>query len=452
MKVKPEDKSSDELVEKTIEEFFAKMFALSTLTKIQLKHARENQESELAKQSRQNADALAKLKRGALNASEAAFGVNKYLDSKKALEILRSFPHEAMMAETIFTSIFSILDAFLNVLLHHLYARNPSRVNQSEEKTVDVSDVLNRTKEEIVNSLIDKEVESLLRESYVKNFAKLAKRFEVESLTKFENWPRFVECSQRRNLITHCGGVVSQQYVDICRNQGIKLAESVKLGERLTISEEYLLTSISLVTEVGVKLGQVLWRTFGAEAIKVADVQLGDLLFQLLKREEWTLALRLGEFGRECGNRKYPTPRRERSVKVITINHAQAAKWSGDEKTAHAIIDAADWSGSSIDFPFAVACIKGNWDEAATLMREIGLGSQLIPVHAYTWPVFREFRVQPIFSATFEEVFGVRFAEELKTEAEELPPRSQAQSEEKPDASGPNEEIVDDPPGDESPK
>lgn len=50
----------------------------------------------------------------------------------------------------------------------------------------------------------------------MEQFEVLQKRLELK-LTEFPHWRRFVEAAQRRNLLTHCDGIVSEQYLSVCR-------------------------------------------------------------------------------------------------------------------------------------------------------------------------------------------------------------------------------------------
>src|ERR1700734_51020 len=167
------------------------------------------------------------------------------------------FPPRAFLAETLFTSLFSSFDAYLGHLLRHLYRTCPRLYKTFESRHVKMSDFLTRSKGEILDSLIESEVDAMLRSSYSKCFEKLAKRFNVEGgLTAFDSWKTFIECSQRRHLITHCDGIINQEYIDNCNRAGYPLDPDAIQGKRLTISDDYLGQSIEIVAEVGLKLGQ----------------------------------------------------------------------------------------------------------------------------------------------------------------------------------------------------
>jgi hypothetical protein len=75
------------------------------------------------------------------------------------------------------------------------------------------------------------------------------------------------------------------------------------------------------------------------------------------------------------------------------------------------ILGAEDWSGSFRDLRLGVEVLRGNYDEAAKLMREIGKIGELVREAGYRdWPVFREFRESPQFVAAFSEIYGKEFA------------------------------------------
>jgi len=358
-------KSGDKETQDTIDAFLYKMQALSSLAATQLKHARVNQRRELKTISGKLEKVAARFDKGKPSLLEAAHNINTFFDCMKELEPLKLIHHETMLAEILFASIFSSFDAYLNHLLRNLYRQRPNLLTAPEAKddtketretkSVSFADVLHRTKDEIIDNLIDGELNSLLRDSYIRIFERLARRFSTGTLKAFEAWPVFVECSQRRNVIMHCDGIVSKQYVENCKSEGVNIAQAIIVGQtKLSVSIDYLVKSIEVATEVGVKLGQVLWRASSELSVASADVHLGELLYSLLKREEWTLAMRMGEFGREISKRSHRVPRNERSLKVIVINHAQAAKWSGDKTTALKLIEEFDWSGSAFEFQLAV--------------------------------------------------------------------------------------------------
>ena len=279
--------TTNQMIANTIEIFSGRMKAFAALAETQLRHAHQNQSEEVKQLSEKRNASIEVFNNASTDERERAVAINDYWMQSQKLALLNSFPQQDMLAETMFISIFSSLDGFLRQLLHQLFTADPKLVDSDSEKQVDFDHVLNVPREKIIERFIDKEVESLIRKSYKKNFEALAKKFNLGTLKQFDSWPQFVECSQRRNLITHCGGAVTQQYIDNCKSEGVNLS-GVSIGKKLDISHEYLFRSIDVVTEVGIKVGQVLLRTRGHEAIAIADSQLGQFLFELLRTVSYT--------------------------------------------------------------------------------------------------------------------------------------------------------------------
>src|SRR5690606_10699525 len=109
-------------------------------------------------------------------------------------------------------------------------------------------------------TVLSEEIETFRRKSYSEQFQDLEARFSIHTLKDLPAWKKFVECSQRRNLITHCDGVVSQQYLKECKKAGYSDAELPKAGEEINLSSKYVRESCELLIEIGAKLGIVLWR------------------------------------------------------------------------------------------------------------------------------------------------------------------------------------------------
>ena len=88
-------------------------------------------------------------------------------------------------------------------------------------------------------------------------------------------WPAFVELCERRNLLTHTGGAVLQQYLRNCADNKCKV--DAKLGDTLIVDHKYFKDAIKTVAEVGLKLGHVMWRKFLPSDRSQADGDLNKL-------------------------------------------------------------------------------------------------------------------------------------------------------------------------------
>jgi hypothetical protein len=220
----------------------------------------------------------------------------------------------------LFLSLFSSFDAFTGELVRALFEKRP-QLFSGLQGTLPLESVLTATSLSALKSqVLDDEIENLRRKSYVEQFAALSQRFDVK-LTAFSRWPQFVEASQRRNLITHCDGIVSEQYVRMCREQGVAQADLPEIGSALTLPPKCLLDSCDLLFEVAVKLGHTLWRKTIPSEMAAADEHLKHLLYEEVRKKSYTRAKLLGQFALSLPKLSSDVVR-----KMIIVNYAQALK------------------------------------------------------------------------------------------------------------------------------
>jgi hypothetical protein len=317
-------------------------------------------------------------------------------------------PRPEILSQSLMIFGFAAFDAFLGILLRQLYKEVPSLIYLVEDKSIKVGDLAQcKTIDQAIDHIIDRDISALLRDSYSEQFSELANRHGISTLKKFDSWPTFAEAAQRRNLITHCNGLVNANYIDNCKRDGVPLSADVVVGKKLRVSADYLRDTLDVLYEVGVKLAHLLWRKASPSHVKESESILTDELFELLIREEWGVAKKLGEFAITL-----PGPVVDRQIRVSRINYAQALKWSGDDAGARKVLDAVDWSSSIRDLRLGVEVLRENYDDAAKLMREIGRQGEIVEENGYReWPVFRQFRKTKEFADAFRDVFGTDYAE-----------------------------------------
>lgn len=112
------------------------------------------------------------------------------------------------LERSLYVNIFSTLDQFTGNLISVLYQKKPE-LFKSINREITLSDALQyESLEELRQVVLDKEIETLRRNSYAEQFKDMERMFSI-TLTKFDSWPHFIENTQRRNLFTHCDGVVT---------------------------------------------------------------------------------------------------------------------------------------------------------------------------------------------------------------------------------------------------
>lgn len=314
----------------------------------------------------------------------------------------------ATLEKSLFVSLFASFDKFVGDLVIAIYSSTPL-LYKNINREISLSEVLKfDSMESLKQFMLDKEVETLRRKSYIEQFKELENKFSI-TLTKFDKWPDFVECSQRRNLFTHCDGIISKQYIDICTEHNVKFEEKPIIGQQLYLGGKYFFNACRIVTDVAVMLGHTLWRKTNPEDIKEADSHLNSLIFDFLHMENWKKAISLSKFALNL-----PKHSEEQMVRMFHVNYAIALKSIGQAKAAKGVLDKKDWSAASFDFRLAYAVLSDEFEAAKTLMQRIGPKGDLVTEMAYhDWPLFREFRETKEFSEGYEDVYGYRYATKL---------------------------------------
>lgn len=304
----------------------------------------------------------------------------------------------------LFLVLVSKWDAYFGSLLRWVYRVRPEIIDGSA-RTISFAELKRiNSIDDARNRIVEDEVGVVLRESHADQFAYLEKKLSL-ALTKIDIWPAFIELTQRRNLIAHADGKVSEQYLKVCRDHNVELSNDTTVGSDLEISTQYLKESCDYLAEMGFKLSQVLRRKLDGSNSGDADSHLIETTFQMLKSEQYKLAIRLLTFA-------FSPPMKfgeARDRYVCLVNLALAHKWMNNEKKCAEILDAEDWSAVPLDLKLALAVLRDNFDEAVSLMKKIGPSGDVTKADYEEWPLFNKFRNTKRFISTYREIFGTEF-------------------------------------------
>lgn len=331
------------------------------------------------------------------------------------LERLRNtkLPHQ--LEKSLFIGLFSSYDAFIGDLIKAIISKRPQLINNIGKK-IDLFEIIaSNSIDDLKSWALEEYVNDFRRDSYSDQFNTLESFFEIKTLTQFDSYASFIEASQRRHLFTHCNGDVSQQYLDVCKEEGYLHKDSVSKGDRLKIGAEYFCGVCDVLFEVGLKLSHTLWRKVLPDEIEKADEHLSDTIFNLLQNEKWERAISAGKFAfsqKKHANRE--------SQKIITANYCIALKFGGQPDEAKRLLAEEDWSDSMPDFRLAKAVLLEQFDDASKIMLSIGEKGHLISEHNYhIWPLFREFRGNEFFRKSYKKIYGKDFTDEIRKGAQQ---------------------------------
>jgi hypothetical protein len=155
--------------------------------------------------------------------------------------------------------------------------------------------------------------------------------------------------------------------------------------------------------EIGVKLGQVIWRKLQPDDIENADRHLNNVCYQLLIKGHNRLALNLLTFATDTLKKHHD----QEMLCILTINKALAHYLSDKKAECEKVIVKHDWSATNDKFKLAIAVLREEYENAIEIMKSIGKSNKHINQDAYRdWPLFRQFRKRDDFKLAYKEIFN----------------------------------------------
>jgi len=303
----------------------------------------------------------------------------------------RNVPHLFLLG------LMSEYDAFLARLIRALFDIK-SDLARSIDRALSISDLAGLTSiEDAVSFIIEKEVETTLRGSREEQLAWFERRFGL-TLRAFEVLPQFIEISERRNIVAHNAGIVTNRYLASCKRSDLSP------GEEIGIDVQYLRQAYDVMVEVAVGLAMTVWRKVRPDELELSDKVLSRICYTLLVFEEFELAKSLLTFAVGL-----PRHSSEHERRKMVVNLAQSYKWLGDEEGCREILSKDDWTASEDAFMLANRVLEENFQDAVRLMLLVAQNGDVPEAAFRDWPLFRQFRESPLFPQAFEEAFGREF-------------------------------------------
>ena len=314
---------------------------------------------------------------------------------------LRAKTAVSLLPRTFLVSFVSVYDAYLGNLIRVLLQLRPGLLDGSEKQFTFKQIAAYASIDEARIAMIEEEVESVLRESHYEQFRWIERKCNIKLREGLASWPTFIELTERRNLFVHTRGIVSNQYLQVCRQHCVDTA-GTKVGDTLEADRRYLAASYQCLFEIGIKLSQVLWRKMSPADLGNADKALNNVSYDLLVDEKYDLAISLLSFAVNV----LPRHSSDEFKRMFLINLAQAHKFRGDTDKCIQLIDGEDWSACGDNFRICVAALRDDFAEASSLMKRIGSTGVIRESDYIDWPIFKLFRESPEFKVSFKDVFG----------------------------------------------
>lgn len=232
---------------------------------------------------------------------EAAVAVRGIFDEMLFSSTMR---YSDILRNNILISLVSFFELLIGDLLHTFYSLKPNALT-GVEKEFSFNDLKNYSNlDEIIESVRNKRVDSVLRnslEDWVKFFRN---NFKLDFRTIVNEWDHFNEIFQRRNTLVHNGGRMSNQYIKkVSKSYLANNHITVKEGIQLFVNEEYLNSAIDLFLTTGINLIATIWGKLCPDENKNRNELLQKVVYRLMLNEEWKIAAEIGLFlDKHCNN------------------------------------------------------------------------------------------------------------------------------------------------------
>lgn len=338
----------------------------------------------------------------------------EFITTLKEFGNLQNHRGVSVLTRSLFMQMFSEFDTFIGGLLRSIYQKNDD-LYKGIKREISFSELMDYPDiDSIKLSTLNKEIDGFRRDSYIEQFTGLETRFGLP-LKKFDEWGKFVELSQRRNILTHNGGIVGEQYILVCKREGYKFDVEPELDKCLEIDLEYFNGALRLMSKVGFMLTHTLWRKILPGESNLIHESINNTLYELLEQKRWKIASELGIFALSDLMRKDIS---DIDLRIRVINVAIAHKFSNEMELAQKLLNEFDWSASYRDFKLAISVLVDDFPEASRLMKSIGRNGEIIRQnHYHQWPLFFKFKKHQEFFVAYEQVYGEPFSESISDDA-----------------------------------
>ena len=299
-----------------------------------------------------------------------------------------------IVPESLFVSMVSQYDYLIGNIVRFIYDVNPQLICE-QSGSITYVDLFNAPDlDSVKTNLLNKRIESLLRESHEEQLKILSSLIKADTLSKFEDYPTFVEMTQRRNLLVHAKGMVSDQYVSKCKKAGCNDVDSK--GTQLIVTKDYFIKAYVLFCSIGVMLSQTIARIIlkKENILDQLDASLNHAIYGAIYDEEYGVAIKLSEYA----TKKEVKHVSQLDTVYFILNKAQAYKWNGDDEKCRKILSDYDFSAMTEEILVAKYALEDNVDAVVKAMEQIGKDGKIMSELSFAdWAIFKEMRKKKKF-------------------------------------------------------
>lgn len=335
-----------------------------------------------------------------------AVEIKSPLVAEFALKLSKLFSHSAtsdIHRKLLNRSILMSLVSYFEVLvadLGHAFFRIAPDAAFTEEKRLSVKE-LNKfsTIDEAVRFVVSDAVDELLRGSVTDWQKFFQTRIKIDMKLLPPDWARWNEYFQRRHIVVHAGGRVTERYLSNVDWEKLDQYMTVpSLGHELDIDDAYISDAINAFEVCGLLLCQEVWRKLapGDEEARYSSLTgLLDSVYRRLLSRHWYVAEKLATWGEKDSEAS------EDSMLICKFNRwlciKRQERWAEVEDEVRAF----DCSAKNRRYALVRASLLERADEFFDLLPK-ALGTDIDLAALKEWPILDEMRTDPRFAKVIE--------------------------------------------------
>jgi hypothetical protein len=159
---------------------------------------------------------------------------------------------ENLVVRSLLIALISEFDTFSGSLIRFLRSLKPHFFDFHNKEIPFREIAASGSLRSLEDFLVMQEIESLLRYGQKERLKWIQSKTSTQIIEKLPSFSVFMEATQRRNLFVHTDGMISSQYLEICKREGYISERPCRLGEKLEINQAYFFRASASVLEVGI--------------------------------------------------------------------------------------------------------------------------------------------------------------------------------------------------------
>lgn len=325
--------------------------------------------------------------------------INILMDYKKLPRI--TMAQLELLYKSSFVMLISFFDYILYDIIHCYYKMYPERL-PDKELSIKLSELkLCADCDEAIDVILKNKVDSIIRSGLKDTKKHFKKYLQIDLREKIINWDIINEAIERRNIVVHSNSIVDKKYL---RNVNFSVVpekrKEIREGKQLSVTAEYFKRAYDEILIAGVILVQSCWRKWMKDDLDNADTSLIASIFELLMREEWSVAERIGFFSKDI--KVYDAANRY----ILDINYCQSLKWQGKKAALGVELNKFDESNLSPRDKVALSALKGDKEGFYKNMEKVVAIGKITEEDFHSWPLFRELRQDVEYDERIKKAFS----------------------------------------------